>query len=78
MKGVVNNNDNILNEIKMSLNAILMILVRNNFSDENKKLNIGEAARFLHTVGIQPGEIATLLGKKKATEISAHLYSRKK
>ncbi len=67
-----------LKEIKTLLSAMLMILVRNQFSDENKKINIGEAARFLHSLGIQPGEIATLLGKKKSTEISAHLYTKKK
>lgn len=76
MKEDAQNNNLILYEIKKSLNAILMILVRNKFSDDNKKLNIGEAARFLHSVGLPPSEIATLLGKKKATEIAPHLYKK--
>ena len=73
-----NKSDKTLEEIKISLNAIVALLIRNNFSDENKKINIGDAARFLHSMGIQPGQIAVMLGKKKASEISAHLYQKKK
>lgn len=72
------NENTTLKEIKTLMRAILMISVRNHFSDDNYKLNIGEAARFLHSAGVQPAEIATLLGKKKSTEISAHLYTKKK
>lgn len=72
------NSEKTFEDIKISLNAILVLLVRNNFTDDNKKLNVGEAARFLHAMSLPAGQIATMLGKKKATEISAHLYSKKK
>ncbi len=77
MKTDENKSEKLLEEIKVSLNAVVAMLLRNSFADENKKINVGEAARFLHSMGLPAGQIATMLGKKKATEISAHLYSKK-
>ncbi|WKZ70871.1 MAG: hypothetical protein QY331_06360 [Melioribacteraceae bacterium] len=67
-----------LNEIKMYLKALLILKMNDNFSTDKKELNKGAVARFLHSIGFQPSEIAPLLGKKKATEISPYLYAKKK
>ena len=72
-------NDNILlNEIKLLLKASLMIQVKDKFSNDKKEVNKAEAVRFLQLVGFQPSDIAPLVGKKKATEIAPYLYPKKK
>jgi hypothetical protein len=64
--------------IKVRLDALVLLSLRSNFSDENGKLKYSEAAPILHIAGYSPTEIATLFGKKKATEISMFLYPKKK
>ena len=65
------------NEIKLLLKAILMIQIKDKFSNDKKEINKAEVAWFLHSVGFQPSDIAILLGKKKATEIAPYLYPKK-
>lgn len=68
---------NSLSEITKRLDGILMLLLKTVFSDESKKMNLFEVIPFLKSVGYTPTEIANLLGKKKATEISTYLYPKK-
>lgn len=69
--------ETLLNEVKLFLKAILMIQLKDKFSNDKKEINKGEVARFLHSVGFQPSDIALFLGKKKATEIAPYLYPKK-
>ena len=68
--------NNTLDEIRKRLDAILMLLMRKEFRNDEGKPNIGDAARFLHGIGFQPTEIAPLIGKEKATQVSPHLYTK--
>lgn len=68
----------LLNEIKLLLKAILMIQIKDKFSNDKKEVNKAEVVRYLHSVGFQPSEIAPLVGKKKATQIAPYLYPKKK
>ena len=60
------------------LRLLAQIELRRMFSKEDGSMKIAEASRFLHAVGFSPTEIANLLGKKKATEISQFIYSKKR
>jgi hypothetical protein len=53
------------------------MLMRSTLSDENGKVKISEAAPLLHRVGYTPTEIAAIFGKKKPSEVSTYLYSKK-
>lgn len=60
------------------LRILVQIEIRKKFSKKNGSLKIAEAARFLNSLGCTPTEIATLLGKKKATEVSPYLYDKRR
>ena len=64
--------------IENRLDIIIRLFLTKEFSDENNKFKIGEAVKFLSDFKLGPGDIAKLVGKKKATEISPYLYSKKK
>lgn len=59
------------------LDALIRLFIEKKKKDK-KKFSEGEAARILKSVGLTPTEIAKILGKEKATEISAHLYKKSK
>jgi len=59
------------------LDALIRLFIEKNKTDE-KKFSEGEAARILKSVGLAPTEIAKILGKEKATEVSAYLYKKGK
>lgn len=61
----------------MRLDALVLMLMRSTLSDENGKVKISEAAPLLHRVGYTPTEIAAIFGKKKPSEVSTYLYSKK-
>ena len=45
---------------------------------EKEKFNEPAAARILYSVGLTPTEIAKILGKKSAQDVSPYLYPKKK
>lgn len=59
------------------LDVLIRLFIEKNKTDK-KKFSEGEAARILKSVGLTPTEIAKILGKAKATDISAHLYKKGK
>ena len=71
-------NDGQLSEIILLLKALLMIQIKDKFSNDQKEINKADVARFLHSIGFPPSDIALLLGKKNATEIAPYLYTKKK
>lgn len=60
------------------LRLLVQIEIRKMFAKEDGILKIAEASRFLNSLGCTPTEIANLLGKKKATEVSQFIYPKKK
>lgn len=60
------------------LDALIRLFIEMNKPEQNKTFNEGEAARLLKSVDITPTEIAKILGKKSATDVSKYLYSKKK
>ncbi len=63
-----------LQTIHVRLDALVMLMIKANYTDENGKIKLREAAPLLHLAGYTPTEIASLLGKKKRTEITQYLY----
>lgn len=64
--------------IRVRLDTIILLLLASKFPSKDGGVKIGEATPFLHAAGFTPTEIAAMFGKKKATEVAPHLYSRKK
>jgi len=58
------------------LDALIRLSIEHNRKSE-KPLNEGDYARLLKSAGLTPTEIASILGKKSATDIAPHLYSKK-
>jgi len=64
--------------IRSRLDAIVLLLLKQNMSADNGRLIVSEVAPLLHRAGYTPTEIAVLFGKKKATEVSQFIYPKKK
>lgn len=62
--------------ILMRMDALLRLQIEANKVLEG--FNEAEAARLLKSVGMTPTEIAKVLGKKSATDVSSYLYPKKK
>lgn len=60
------------------LDALIRLFIEMNKPDNKGKINEGEAARLLKSVDLTPTEIAKILGKKSATDVSQYLYPKKK
>jgi len=60
------------------LDAIIRLIIETNKLNEDEKLNEGDAARYLNSVGLSPTEIAKILGKKSRTGVSEYLYGKNK
>jgi len=58
------------------LDALIRLIIETNKDKEG--LNEAQFSRILHSVGISPTDIAKILGKKKATDVSPYLYQKKK
>ena len=75
-----NEEDNLVtNEAVLKrLDALIRLFIEMNKPDNKGKLNEGEAARLLKSVDLTPTEIAKILGKNSATDVSPFLYPKKK
>jgi sialic acid synthase SpsE len=65
--------------ISKRLDALIRLFIEmNKDKKQGEKFNEATAARILKSVGLTPTEIAKILGKKSATDISQYLYSKTK
>ncbi len=60
------------------LDALIRLIIEINKPEGKKEFNYGTVARILNSVGFTPTEIAKLLGKKSATDVSPYLYKKRK
>jgi hypothetical protein len=74
----VENTSDAIKMIQTRLDAIVLLLLSLNKSDDKKEFKLSEAAPLLHTAGYSPTEIAKLFGKKKPQEIAPYLYKKAK
>lgn len=61
-----------LASIVKRLDAIIGLILESQFP---KKKDLG--ARIVHSAGLTPTEIARILGKKSATDVSPYLYPKR-
>ena len=59
------------------LDALIRLYIEINKPEKKMKFGEGEAIRLLKSVDLSPTEIAKILGKKSATDVSYALYSKK-
>ena len=59
------------------LDALIRLYIETSKPEKKMKFNEGEVIRLLKSVDLTPTEIAKILGKKAATDVSYALYSRK-
>jgi hypothetical protein len=59
------------------LDALLRLIIETNKKDKGE-FNEASAARLLKSAGLTPTEIAHVLGKESATDVSPYLYPKKK
>jgi len=61
------------------LDALIRLFIEmNKGKKEEEKFNEAIAARVLKSVGLTPTEIAKILGKKSAQDVSPYLYPKKR
>ena len=70
------NTDSKKDPLALRLDALIRLLIEINKDKEG--FNEAQFARILHSVGMPPTEIAKILGKKRASDVSPYLYSKKK
>jgi hypothetical protein len=59
------------------LDALIRLYIETSKPEKKMKFSEGEAIRLLKSVDLTPTEIAKILGKKAATDVSYALYSKK-
>lgn len=77
MSKIIKNKQENSDPIASRLDVLIRLQLIKEFSDEKKKFKLGEAVKFLSSCELEPNEIAKLVGKKKVTDISIYLYSKK-
>jgi hypothetical protein len=60
------------------LDALIRLFIEINKPEGKQKFTEGDAARLLKSVDLTPTEIAKILGKNSATDVSPYLYPKKK
>lgn len=60
------------------LDALIRLFIEMNKPEGRQKFTEGDAARLLKSVDLTPTEIAKILGKNSATDVSPYLYPKKK
>ena len=77
MKNKPNNKQNKENEeLVKRLDALIRLIYETNV-DKEKKLDKTSFVNILNSVGLTPLEIAKIIGKKSATDVSPYLYKKK-
>lgn len=77
-KGKNNNNPDPRTGTEKRLDAIIWLLLEVYKKNSDKKVNEGDIARLLKSMDLTPTEIAKIMCKKSASDISVHLYAKKK
>ena len=60
------------------LDALIRLYIETSKPETKLKFGEGDAIRLLNSVDLTPTEIARILGKKAATDVSYALYPKKK
>lgn len=68
----------VIEPIILRLDAIIRLLIEEIKRTHRKEFKKYTFIRILKSVGLTPTEIARILGKRSATDISFYLYSKKK
>jgi hypothetical protein len=71
-------NDDSRDSTVKRLDALIRLVTEILRTADNKTFNDGSFSRILKSTGLTPTEIAQILGKKSATDISQYLYIKKK
>ncbi len=64
--------------IAKRLDALLRLIIETSKPKAKETFTDGAAARVLRSAGLTPTEVARILGKKKASDVSKYLYSKEK
>lgn len=72
------NNDDLRDSTLKRLDALIRLVTEIMRASDSKTFNDGSFSRILKSTGLTPTEIAQILGKKSATDISQYLYPKKK
>ncbi len=59
------------------LDALLRLIIETSKPKARENFTVGDAARLLYSAGLAPTEVAKILGKKKASDVSKYLYAKK-
>jgi hypothetical protein len=65
------------NPVSKRLDALIRLFIEMNKPEGKEKFNEAVASRILKSAGLTPTEIAKILGKKSATDVSQYLYPKK-
>jgi hypothetical protein len=65
----------VVSPITRRLDALLRLMIES--KKESGGINDASAARMLKSIGLTPTEIAKILGKTSATDVSQYLYPKK-
>ena len=71
-------NNDLRDSVTKRLDALVRIIIELLKNTDNKTFNDRSISVILKSVGLTPTEIALILGKKSATDISPYLYAKKK
>ena len=72
-------NESAMNEaVVKRLDALIRLFFEMNKPEKKRKLGEGDVARLLKSLDLTPTEIAKILGKNSATDLSYCLYPKKK
>lgn len=64
--------------ISLRLDALIRLVLESLYANKSLKFDQATAARALNSVGLSPTEIAHVMGKRTAQDVSPYLYSKKR
>jgi len=64
--------------VKIRLDALIRLVLESMYANKSMPFDQATAARALKSVGLSPTDIAHIMGKKSAQDVSPYLYSKKK
>ena len=64
--------------LKTRLDALIRLVIETMYSNKTLDFDQAKAASVLKSVGLTPTEIAHVMGKKTAQDVSQYLYGKKR
>jgi hypothetical protein len=64
--------------VKIRLDALIGLVLETMYANDSLNFDQPKAARLLKSIGLSPTEIAHVMGKKTAQDISPYLYVKKR